>query len=181
MAIVPDTKNWTWVLERECPECGLDVRTVEPDEVPGLLRENATMWLGILSERDEADLRRRPADDRWSVLEYACHIRDVFALFDRRLELMLEEDGPRFENWDQDATAVADRYGEQDPAEVARRLETAAGSLSDRLAGVQGDAWGRTGTRSDGAEFTVASFSRYLLHDPVHHLYDVATGTAEGE
>lgn len=24
MAIVPDTKDWTWVLERACPECGFD-------------------------------------------------------------------------------------------------------------------------------------------------------------
>ena len=23
-AITPDTKDWTWVLERTCPECGFD-------------------------------------------------------------------------------------------------------------------------------------------------------------
>jgi hypothetical protein len=23
-AITPDTKDWTWVLERACPECGFD-------------------------------------------------------------------------------------------------------------------------------------------------------------
>ena len=27
---------------------------------------------------------------------------------------------------------------------------------------------------SDGARFTVESFGRYLLHDPIHHLQDVA-------
>jgi hypothetical protein len=30
------------------------------------------------------------------------------------------------------------------------------------------------GFRSDGAQFTVESFGRYLLHDPIHHLWDVA-------
>jgi hypothetical protein len=35
--------------------------------------------------------------------------------------------------------------------------------------------WLRTGTRSDGARFTVESFARYLIHDPVHHLHDVTT------
>jgi len=35
------------------------------------------------------------------------------------------------------------------------------------------------GRRSDGAVFTVASFARYMVHDPVHHLYDV-TGQAAG-
>jgi hypothetical protein len=37
-------------------------------------------------------------------------------------------------------------------------------------------AWDRTGTRSDGARFTVASLGRYLLHDPVHHVGDVEAG-----
>jgi hypothetical protein len=38
---------------------------------------------------------------------------------------------------------------------------------------VSGDQWQRTGRRSDGACFTVESFARYLVHDAVHHLYDV--------
>ena len=29
------------------------------------------------------------------------------------------------------------------------------------------------GSRSDGAHFSVDSFARYLIHDPVHHLHDV--------
>jgi hypothetical protein len=33
--------------------------------------------------------------------------------------------------------------------------------------------WERTGARSDGARFSVDSFARYLIHDPVHHLHDV--------
>jgi hypothetical protein len=24
VTIIPDTKDWTWVLDRPCPECGLD-------------------------------------------------------------------------------------------------------------------------------------------------------------
>jgi hypothetical protein len=41
------------------------------------------------------------------------------------------------------------------------------------FAAVRDRAWGRTGTRSDGARSTVESFARYFIHDPVHHLYDV--------
>ena len=66
--------------------------------------------------------RQRPRPDVWSPLEYACHVRDVFRLFDQRLGLMLAEDDPQFANWDQDDTAVDDRYGEQDPAVVAGEL-----------------------------------------------------------
>jgi hypothetical protein len=48
--------------------------------------------------------------------------------------------------------------------------------LADRFDGVKGKQWGRTGTRSDGARFTVESFARYLIHDTMHHLHDVERG-----
>ena len=124
-------------------------------------------------------LSERPRDDVWSPLEYGCHVRDVFRLYDERLVMMLTADHPTFPNWDQDATAVAERYGEQDPVRVAADLVAAGRALADRFDDVRGDQWGRTGTRSDGARFTVTTFARYLVHDPVHHLYDV-TGRRPG-
>ena len=87
---------------------------------------------------------------------------------------MLTEDAPRYANWDQDATAVTERYGEQDPDLVAGELVAAAARLAERFDGVHGEQWTRTGTRSDGAHFTVESFARYMIHDPIHHLRDVS-------
>jgi hypothetical protein len=170
MTIVPDAKDWTWVLQRPCPECGLDAGGLARAEVSGMLRANAQAWPAVLAGPGAGD---RPEPGTWSPLEYACHVRDVFRRFDGRLVLMLTEDGPLYPNWDQDATAIADHYAEQDPAAVAAELLTAAGTLADRFDGVSGDQWQRTGARSDGAEFTVETFARYFIHDPVHHLYDV--------
>jgi hypothetical protein len=56
---------------------------------------------------------------------------------------------------------------------VADELGVAARPIADRFATVTGEQWQRTGTRSDGASFTVETFARYFIHDPVHHLYDV--------
>ncbi|MFE2407839.1 DinB family protein [Kitasatospora sp. NPDC059408] len=171
-AIVPDVKDWTWVLERACPECGLETPAVVREDVAGMIRANAAGWVALLGA-DGAAVRRRPAPGVWSALEYACHVRDVFRLFHVRLGLMLTQDGPLFANWDQDETAVAERYGEQSPAVVAEELVAAAEVLAAAFDAVAGEEqWRRTGSRSDGARFTVESFSRYLVHDPVHHLFD---------
>ncbi|MFE4971727.1 DinB family protein [Kitasatospora sp. NPDC056651] len=170
--IVPDTKDWTWVLERPCPDCGLDTPRVVREGVAGMVRANARGWLEVLAG-DAEGLRRRPAPGVWSGLEYACHVRDVFRLFHVRLSLMLGQDDPLFPDWDQDGTAVAERYGEQDPRVVAGELAEAAETLAGAFEAVAGEQWGRTGNRGDGARFTVESFSRYLVHDPVHHLVDV--------
>ena len=169
--ITPDDRDWTWVLERPCPECGFDTRTVDPAAVGDLVRENASAWQHVLARPDVAT-RSRP--DRWSPLEYACHVRDVFRLYLERLDLMLTQDGPHYPNWDQDETAVRDRYGEQRPATVAVELTRAAAALADRFDEVEGEQWSRTGFRSDGAAFTVESFARYFVHDPIHHLWDVS-------
>lgn len=173
MAITPDTKNWTWVLDDVCPECGFDAAAVDLSAMGDLVRANVAAWPELL---ERADVRTRPAPDRWSALEYGCHVRDVFDLFDERLRLMLSEDGPQFANWDQDVTAVEGRYDLQDPATVSDELVAAGTASAARWDTVSDDDWPRTGYRSDGSTFTVESFARYLLHDPVHHLVDVATG-----
>jgi hypothetical protein len=171
MTIEPDTKDWTWVITSPCPECGLDASKVAYDDLPGRLRGNAATWVEVLQR---SDVRDRPRPDVWSPLEYACHVRDVFVLFDQRLVRMLSEDDPLFANWDQDETAVQDKYGEQDPATVAAQIPPAAEQLAMRFAQTTDRA--RTGRRSDGAVFTVETFARYLLHDVVHHVHDVHGG-----
>ena len=170
MTIVPDTKDWTWVLDRTCPECGFDATAVPPEQVSGRLRANAAAWQDVLRRPDAA---ARPKPEVWSPLEYACHVRDVHKLYLHRLDRMLTEDDPLYDNWDQDATAVESRYAEQSPPAVAAELADAASALAGRFDTVSGSAWQRTGRRSDGASFTIDAFSRYLLHDVEHHLWDV--------
>lgn len=173
MAIVPDDKDWTWVLVQTCPDCGHAAGEVPPTEVAAALRATAARWCGLL---DLPDIDRRPSPDVWSALEYACHVRDVLRLGHYRIGLMLDHDEPTFANWDQDATAVDDRYPEQDPIALRGELTGAADRLARLLDAVPADAWARRGTRSDGAVFTAGSFAQYVLHDLVHHEWDVAEG-----
>jgi hypothetical protein len=170
--IVPDDKDWTWVLDTPCPECGFDATAFEVAQIGSMIRSNAADFAGVLAAAT-GELCRRPDPATWSPLEYGAHVRDVYRLFLERLAMMLDSDHPLFPNWDQDETAVAERYNEQDPAAVSAELAAAAGALADAFDGVAGDQWQRAGRRSDGAIFTVDMFARYLMHDPIHHLHDV--------
>jgi len=169
-AITPDDKDWTWTLRERCPDCGFTAAEVAAPEVAGLVRAFTDPWPRVLNRPDAA---HRPAPSTWSPLEYACHVRDVCRLFEKRLDLMLTHEAPTFDNWDQDATAVAERYAEQDPATVAGELTTSATVFAQAYAQVPGDGWGRTGIRSNGSEFTVLTLGQYGLHDLRHHLWDV--------
>jgi hypothetical protein len=169
--IVPDDKDWTWVLARPCPECGFDASSWAAEEVAPLTRENTATWRQLL---DNGRIRPgRPDARTWSSLEYACHVRDVFRRYDERIALMQAEDDPLFPNWDQDTSAIEDRYESQDPQRVVDELSAAADALSVRLEAMTDGEWRRRGRRSDGASFTIGSIARYMIHDPIHHVWDV--------
>jgi hypothetical protein len=170
VAITPDTKDWTWVLERPCDDCGFDSGDYSREDIPAVIRSNALEWTGQL---ERGEVKDRPSPQKWSVLEYGCHVRDVYRIFDERLSLMLTRDNPVFANWDQDETAVNDHYDLQDPTNVSSELVTSADALAQRIDAIVDDQWARRGTRSNGSEFSVESLSIYMLHDSCHHLWDV--------
>ncbi|MEY3655957.1 MAG: hypothetical protein RL114_315 [Actinomycetota bacterium] len=170
--IIPDDKNWTWVLEKPCDDCGFRASEFDVLKTGKALRDLASRW-EIVLQQSGATVRPKP--NVWSPTEYGCHVRDVFRKFDERLQLMIEELDPRFENWDQDKTAIEDDYEHQNPSVVSAELKDSAQLLARRFDAVRSDQWSRRGFRSDGSAFTVASIAQYLMHDPIHHLWDVGS------
>ena len=86
---------------------------------------------------------------------------------------MLTHDNPLFENWDQDAAAIADQYDQQVPTAVGLELVATAATYADRVTTVKAPQWARPGRRSNGSVFTVETLVLYCLHDVIHHLWDV--------
>jgi hypothetical protein len=171
--ITPDDKDWTWVLNSICLECGFDASQHPKERLGAEIRALAPRYREFLTRNDAKD---RPSPEVWSALEYSAHVRDVFRIFLERLNLMLTKDDPTFLNWNQDETAVAERYGGQEPRTVSYDLAANCGRLADAFDRVHGDQWQRTGHRTDGAVFTIETFGKYLLHDPVHHIWDIEQG-----
>ncbi len=171
MPITPDTKDWTWVLTRPCPQCGFAAAQLAVEDVGPLVRRTAEAWAQVLQRPDAAV---RPDDSTWSPLEYGAHVRDVHRVMGERLALILGAQDPVFASWDQDAAAVRDRYARMDPATVAHELAAAAERTAAAFDAVTPDQHDRTGRRSDGAVFSVAGLARYCAHETVHHLWDVS-------
>jgi len=168
--IAADDKDWTWVVERPCPECGFAAGDMPLERAGGLL---AAAVSTLRTAMDRHGARTRPAPTTWSPLEYACHVRDTCDVFRERIALVLSHDDPTFANWDQDATAREKRYADQDPQVVAAELDVALSGLLRQLTAVPDDAWDRPALRSNGSRFTLGTLVRYLVHDPVHHAHDV--------
>ena len=177
-SIEPDTKDWTWVLRGPLPGVRLSSRATSTAPISaGCCATTRRAGPPCCASRDATE---RPDEQTWSPLEYACHVRDVHLIFGERLDLMLEQDEPTFANWDQDVTAVEERYDLQDPAVVGPELVAAAEAVAARYDAIRDapeETWARRGLRDNGSEFTVDSIARYHLHDVLHHSHDVR-GTA---
>ncbi|MGW4356902.1 DinB family protein [Nocardia sp. NPDC004582] len=190
MPIVPDAKDWTWVLERTCAECGFDPDAIVFTAVPGSARDSVARLLAALRR---PDARVRPDDSTWSALEYAAHVRDVCRIFTHRLDIArsgaprpgpaigaydtavtVGDNGiPMFANWDQDARALAENYGAAETAVVAAELAAAVDVVARAFDAVPVGEYDRAALRGNGSAFTIDSMARYFLHDLVHHAHDV--------
>jgi len=92
---------------------------------------------------------------------------------DSRANLMLSREDPAFENWDQDVTAISDRYDAQDPEVVSDELLASAEVAATTFESVGEARWQRTGRRGNGSVFTIETLGQYFLHDLTHHVHDV--------
>ena len=167
-----------------CPKCGLDYDTIKPLDAIAAVRSFPRRYRAALTTfgRDEdADsiLRRRPAPDVWSALEYAAHVADVIDDLAPAVRRMLVEDRPTFPpSWDPDERAVSGAYGERPPynerplAQVISDLETACADLASTLDTVGADEWTRVG-RFDYGERDILAVTRNAVHEGSHHLRDI--------
>lgn len=171
--VMPDTKDWTWVLERPCPDCGFDPAAVAVERIPDAIQDAARRF-ALALERPDAGVG--PAPGVWSTIEYGHHVADLIEVMTGRLGLILESEGrgARFADWDQDAAAIENEYDRANAHVTAILIDRRAVAAAAAWAEPQGEQWDWPGLRSNGARFTAATLGAYMVHDLTHHLHDVA-------
>ena len=167
---IPDSKDWTWVLDGACDECGHDVRALDPGQIAGLVRGSVSLFTMALQR---ANAGARPSPQVWSPLEYCAHVGEMYVVMTQRLELMTSQELPTFANWDQDEAAIRNNYAQLAPEYVAGQLRRSAEAFAGALEALADTQITRRGCRSNGSVFTVATLSQYAWHDAVHHLHDL--------
>lgn len=170
--VAGDTKDWTWVLERPCPECGFDPAKVSVERIPDLITDAAGRFALALQQAD-AGVRTR--EGVWSTVEYGQHVADVLEVMTDRLEAILAEEGgeARFDDWDQDAAATEKEYWRANTHVTAILVKERAAAAAEAWSEPEGEQWDWPGVRSNGSRFTARTLGTYLVHDLVHHLHDV--------
>jgi hypothetical protein len=161
-----------------CADCGFDWGSVTVAELPGRLGDLAGRYRLTLTSTAETELRRRPAPEVWSALEYACHTRDVLLAQRERIYLALVEERPSFARMNREERVVLARYAEESPVEVAVELDLAFRLVTTALTGRSEDDWRRLLMYNypGPQEHDLAWLARHTVHECEHHYVDIRRG-----
>lgn len=163
-----------------CNQCGFVYEEHGPEVVVAELRQLGPRYRRRLQPPDagpsgDAVVRRRPGPEVWSVLEYACHVRDVLLAQRERLYLALVEDRPSFAPIYRDQRVGLARYASEVPERVAGDVEVAVALICRGFDGLDAAQWSKTCIYNfpTPCERTLAWLAQHTLHEGEHHLADI--------
>ncbi len=118
-------------------------------------------------------LRKRPAPDKWSVVEILAHLADAEITGSWRIRAILGSPGTPIQAFDQDAWVIAGHYAKRDPRkciEQFRVLREANLALYKSLAPEQ---WSHHGIHSERGEETVEHIVRMFAGHDINHIQQI--------
>jgi len=156
-----------------CESCDYTYTEITPGDALALIGGFPQRYRRAAAALADGDLRRRPDPDTWSVLEYLCHVRDVYSVHTDRVTRALTEDNPCVDAMNNQMRAARGDYNEQEREQVLDDLERNAVRFAALVETVTPDQWPRLMTRRPGEQRTVLWLIRHAAHEGVHHLHDI--------
>jgi hypothetical protein len=157
-----------------CLACPMAYDDLDPDAAGPAIRAVLDRLEALAGSACEFSLRARPPLGGWSALEYACHLRDVFAVYTLRLYRARGEDVPLLEPMLNDVRAIRFNYNGRDLPAVFTEMRDNAAGLATELASTVGRDWLRLVRRGYTETRTAAWLARQAVHESQHHLRDIA-------
>jgi hypothetical protein len=166
-----------------CDLCGFVYESVPVDALGGIVRGLGPRYREVLlgpagdGPVDERTARIRLEPEVWSVLEYACHMRDVLLVQRDRAIAALVDVRPTFSPMYRDERVELAHYASQGVETVTAQIDMAAS-----LFALVFDGLGEAQLRRplvyqfpQVAERDVAWLGRHTVHEGEHHLLDITS------
>lgn len=160
--------------DHACHECGVDYRATDVAAALGALRALMRPVRQLVVSVSDRELRRRPAEGTWSMIEYLCHLRDVYAVYTIRLYRTRVEERPVLEPMLNDLRAARFRYNNRRVEPVLEELEANLEGFFDEVDRVRDEGWDRVALRRPDEVRTARWMVRQAMHEGVHHLRDLS-------
>jgi uncharacterized damage-inducible protein DinB len=117
----------------------------------------------------DSALRRPEAEGKWSALEVIQHLADSDLVFGFRMRMILTEDRPALQGYDQDQWATTLRYSDVPPAEALAQLGVLRAANLRVLRQLGPAEWERAGMHAERGAESLGHLTKLMAaHDLVH-------------
>lgn len=125
--------------------------------------------IGLIREVPPQNLKRRPAPDKWSAHEHACHISTADTAYLSRLELMLSDPSPYIRSMLPSSEEEAGSLLNIDLDEALGQYARERARLVKRVKELSMEDWQRTAEHEGYRHYSVLiMFRDLLLHEMLH-------------
>lgn len=138
-------------------------------------RATAGKLARLINGASSADLRRRPAPDRWSVTEIVAHLADAEIVGAFRMRFILGSPGAPIVAYDQNAWARSGHYQERDPRQSIEQFRVLREGNLALLASLTPDQWKQHGMHSERGQETIEHIARMFAGHDINHLQQIET------
>ena len=129
----------------------------------------------LIDGRDDHELRRAAAGGGWGPVEVFCHLRDLDALFVERIERILREDEPFFQEVDETLWPIERDYASQDPRRALDEFAANRARYVALLDGLTAEQLDRRAHHEVRGDETILWYVLHSVeHDAVHRQQLVA-------
>lgn len=129
--------------------------------------------IGLIREVLPQNLKRRPAPNKWSAHEHACHISTGQATFLSRLELMLSDPHPQIKSMEPSPDEEAGSLLSVDLDEALGRYVQERELVVKRLKELSAEDWQRTAEHEAFSHYSVHIMFRHMLVHEMLHAYRI--------
>jgi hypothetical protein len=151
-----------------------DFQSIQFPEALRLLAETPAIVHAAVVDAMPARLRQRPAPEAFSLVEHACHLRDLECEgYNLRLQRMLGEENPALAGFEGDVIARERDYLAQDAAQAAAQFAVSRAALVARAGTLTFAEMARTGTFM-GRTITVCDLLAMMVEHDRGHREEIA-------
>ncbi len=139
----------------------------------GSLEAAPGIIIGLVREVAPANLKRRPAPNKWSAHEHACHISTGHDVFLARLDLMLSDPFPQIRSMEPSPDEKAGSLLSVDLDEALSGYVRERAGTVERLKELSPADWARTAEHEAFSHYSVYIMFRHMLMHEMFHAYRI--------
>ena len=127
----------------------------------------------LVKRKTRKQLTRRPAPDKWSVVEIMAHLADAEIAISWRIRQKLARNAIPIQAYDQDAWAGTFQYAKRDPRQSLANFRSLREANLALLKSVPRKLWENYGIHEERGNETVAHIVRMVSGHDINHLRQI--------